>query len=69
MENQQLIELIDQSTPYMVGVLILFMVMIVLQLARESKGGRMAYIVLAIALLVGTSGWIAKTVIQYFLDI
>ena len=45
------------------------MVLIVLQLARESKGGRMAYIVLAIALLVGTSGWIAKTIIQYFLDI
>jgi len=29
----------------------------------------MAYIVLSIALLVGTSGWIAKTLIQAFIKI
>ncbi len=69
MENQDLIELLDQLTPYLVLALIAFMVLIVFSLAKESKGGRMAYIVLSIALLVGTSGWIAKTIIQYFLDI
>jgi hypothetical protein len=69
MANQELIELFDQLTPYLVLALIAFMVLIVFSLAKESKGGRMAYIVLSIALLVGTSGWIAKTVIQYFLDI
>ncbi|WVN41179.1 DUF2788 domain-containing protein [beta proteobacterium MWH-UniP1] len=68
MDNQALIEFFDNATPYFVAGLILFMVAIVFSLARESKGGRMAYIVLTIALLVGTSGWIAKTVIQYFME-
>jgi hypothetical protein len=68
MDNQELIELFDNLTPYFVGALILFMVVIVFSLARESKGGRTAYIVLTIALLVGTSGWIAKSVIQYFME-
>jgi hypothetical protein len=49
--------------------LIALMVLIVFSLAKESKGGRMAYIVLSIALLVGTSGWIAKTIIQFVLEI
>ena len=69
MDNQQLIDLFDQLTPWFVAALIAFMVLIVFSLAKESKGGRMAYIVLSIALLVGTSGWIAKTVIQFFLKI
>lgn len=69
MDNQQLIDLFDQLTPWFVAALIAFMVLIVFSLAKESKGGRMAYIVLSIALLVGTSGWIAKTVIQYFMKI
>jgi hypothetical protein len=69
MENQALIELIDDLTPYMVLGLIAFMVLIVFSLAKESKGGKMAYIVLSIALLVGTSGWIAKSIIQYFMKI
>lgn len=67
MDNQELIELLDAGTPYFVAGLIAFMVLIVFSLARESKGGRMAYIVLTIALLVGTSGWIAKSIIQYFM--
>lgn len=67
MDNQQLIEMLDAGTPYFVAALIAFMVLIVFSLARESKGGRMAYIVLTIALLVGTSGWIAKSIIQYFM--
>lgn len=69
MENQALIELIDGLTPYFVLALIAFMVLIVFSLAKESKGGKMAYIVLSIALLVGTSGWIAKSIIQYFMRI
>lgn len=69
MGNQELIELFDQLTPYFVFGLIIFMVLIVVSLARQSKGGRMAYIVLSIALLVGCSGWIAKTLIQHFMGI
>lgn len=69
MDNQELIELLDSLTPYFVGGLIALMVLIVFSLARESKGGRMAYIVLSIALLVGTSGWIAKSIIQHFMKI
>ena len=69
MDNQELIELLDNLTPYFVGGLIGFMVLIVFSLARESKGGRMAYIVLSIALLVGTTGWIAKSIIQHFMKI
>ncbi|MFZ9481059.1 MAG: DUF2788 domain-containing protein [Burkholderiaceae bacterium] len=69
MDNQELIELLDNLTPYFVGGLIVLMVLIVFSLARESKGGRMAYIVLSIALLVGTSGWIAKSLIQHFMKI
>jgi hypothetical protein len=69
MDNQALIELIDQLTPYLVLALIALMVLIVFSLAKESKGGRMAYIVLSIALLVGTSGWIAKTIIQFVLEL
>ena len=69
MDNQELIELLDNLTPYFVGGLIGFMVLIVFSLAREAKGGRMAYIVLSIALLVGTSGWIAKSIIQHFMKI
>lgn len=69
MDNQELIELLDNLTPYFVAGLIGLMVLIVLTLARESKGGKMAYIVLSIALLVGTSGWIAKILIQHFIKI
>lgn len=69
MDNQQLIDLFDQLTPWFVAALIAFMVLIVFSLAKESKGGRMAYIVLSIALLVGTSGWIAKALIQFFMKI
>ena len=69
MENQEIIELLDQLTPYFVAALIALMVLIVFSLARESRGGRMAYIVLSIALHVGTSGWIAKSLIQHFMTI
>lgn len=69
MENQEIIELLDQLTPYFVAALIALMVLIVFSLARASRGGRMAYIVLSIALLVGTSGWIVKSLIQHFMTI
>ena len=42
MENQEIIELLDQLTPYFVAALIALMVLIVFSLARESRGGRMA---------------------------
>jgi len=69
LDNQAIIDLLDQLTPYFVLALIAFMVLIVFSLARESKGGRPAYIILSIALLVGTSGWIAKMIIEYLLAI
>jgi hypothetical protein len=69
MPNQELINFLDQLTPYFIVGLIGFMALVVISLAKESKGGRAAYIVLSIALLIGCSGWIAKTLIQYFLGI
>ncbi|MEY3669164.1 MAG: hypothetical protein RL258_559 [Pseudomonadota bacterium] len=67
--QEQLNELITQATPVLIIGLILFMVFIVFSLARQSKGGKMAYFVLSLALLLGTSGYVAKLVIQHFLKV
>ena len=48
--------------------LILFMMFIIWNLGRESKGGKFAYIALFIALGLGMFAFIAKTVIVEFLD-
>jgi len=69
-ENQeQLNDLVTQATPVLIIGLIVFMVFIVFSLARQSKGGKMAYLVLSLALLLGTSGYVAKLVIQHFLKV
>lgn len=68
-QQESLNDLITQATPILILGLILFMVFIVLSLARQSKGGKMAYLVLSLALLLGTSGYVAKLVIQHFLKV
>ena len=45
----------------------LYMVFIILQLARESKAGRMGTFVLFLALGFGLLGFAAKGVIKFFL--
>ena len=49
---------------YGVGAFILFMVFIILQLARESKAGRFGTFVIFLGLGVGFIGYLAKIVIQ-----
>jgi hypothetical protein len=67
--QEQLNTLVTQATPFLIVGLIVFMVFIVFSLARQSKGGKMAYLVLSLALLLGTSGYVAKLVIEYFLSV
>jgi hypothetical protein len=67
--QEQLNDLVTQATPVLIIGLILFMVLIVFSLARQSKGGKTAYLVLSLALLLGTSGYVAKLVIQHVLKV
>jgi len=67
--QEQLNELITQATPFLIVGLIVFMVFVVFSLARQSQGGKMDYLVLSLALLLGTSGYVAKLVIEYFLSV
>ena len=50
-----------------VTAFMLYMVFIVLQLARESKAGKFGTFVLFIVLAFGMLGFIAKNVIQWFI--
>ena len=50
-----------------VTAFMLYMVFIILQLARESKAGRMGTFVLFLALGFGLLGFAAKGVIKFFL--
>ena len=50
---------------YGVGAFILFMVFIILQLARQSKAGKFGTFVIFLGLGVGFVGYIAKIVIQW----
>jgi hypothetical protein len=51
-----------------VGAFMLYMVFIIIQLARESKAGRFGTFVLFLALGVGLIGFVAKGVIQWLMD-
>jgi hypothetical protein len=51
-----------------VGAFMLYMVFIIWQLARESKAGRFGTFVLFLALGFGLVGFIAKSVIRYFIE-
>ena len=50
-----------------VGAFMLYMLFIILQLARESKAGRFGTFVLLLGLGVGLIGFVAKGVIKYFI--
>lgn len=52
-----------------VGAFMLYMVFIIIQLARESKAGRYGTFVLFLALGVGLVGFVAKGLIKYFMGI
>jgi hypothetical protein len=49
-----------------VGAFMLYMVFIIVQLARESKAGRFGTFVLFLALGFGLLGFVAKGVIKWF---
>ncbi len=51
-----------------VSAFMLYMVFIILQLARESKAGKFGTFVLFLALGFGLVGFAAKSVIKYFID-
>jgi len=51
-----------------VGAFMLYMVFIVLQLARESKAGKFGTFVLLLVLGFGLLGFAAKGLIKYFLS-
>jgi hypothetical protein len=50
-----------------VGAFMLYMVFIIIQLARESKAGRYGTFVLFLALGVGLIGFVAKGLIKLFI--
>ena len=52
-----------------VGAFILYMLFIVLNLARESKAGKFGTFVLFLVLGFGVLGFVAKNVIAWFLNI
>ena len=51
-----------------VGAFILFMVFIILQLARQSKAGKFGALVIFLGLGLGMLGFAAKFVIQWWLE-
>ena len=51
-----------------VGAFMLYMVFIIVQLARESKAGKFGTFVLFLGLGVGLVGFAAKSVIKFFLQ-
>ncbi len=53
---------------YGVGAFILFMVFIILQLARQSKAGKFGTFVIFLGLGVGFVSYIAKIVIQWWME-
>jgi hypothetical protein len=52
-----------------IGGLMLYMVFIMYRLARESGAGRFGTLIIALSLGLGLVGYIAKTIIQFSLDI
>jgi hypothetical protein len=50
-------------------VLMLYMLFIIWRLAKESKAGRFGTFVLFLALATGMIGFIAKEIIQLFMDV
>jgi hypothetical protein len=53
---------------YGVGAFIVFMVFIILQLARQSKAGKFGTFVIFLGLGLGVVGYLAKIVIQWWME-
>lgn len=51
-----------------VGAFIAFMLFIIWRLARDSKAGRLGTFVLFFVLAFGLLGFVAKTVLQFFME-
>ena len=51
-----------------VGAFMLYMVFIILQLARESKAGKFGTFILLLALGFGLVGYVAKAVIKHIIE-
>ena len=51
-----------------VGGFILYMMFIILQLARQSKAGKFGTFVICLGLGVGFVGYIAKIIIQWWIE-
>lgn len=51
-----------------VGTLILFMIFIIWDLAKQSKAGKFGTFILFVGLGVGILGYVIKVVIQYLLE-
>lgn len=52
-----------------VGGFMLYMLFIIGQLAWESKAGKFGTMVMFIGLALGMTGFVAKYLIQYFMDV
>jgi len=52
-----------------VGAFMLYMLFIIGQLAWESKAGKFGTMVMFIGLALGMTGFVAKYLIKYFMDI
>ncbi len=52
-----------------VGAFMLYMVLIIFQLARESKAGRFGTFILLVGLGFGLLGYVAKFVIKWWLEL
>ncbi len=62
-------QLAQWGVTFGVGAFILYMLFIVLQLARESNAGRFGTFVLFVVLSFGMLGFIAKSIIAWLLHI
>ena len=51
-----------------VGAFMLYMVFIIIQLARESKAGKFGTFVLFLGLAFGMVGFVAKYIIQWYME-
>ena len=60
-------DLIEASTPSMIGGLVLFMFFIVYGIAKESKAGKEGTLWLLAVLCMGVVGYIAKVILEFVL--
>lgn len=68
MTSEALENLIQASTPWMIGGLVLFMFFIVFNIAKESKAGKKGALWLLAVLCMGVIGYIVKVILEYILN-